>query len=246
MLIISIANQKGGVAKTTTALNLGAGLNQEGYKVLLIDLDSQTDLTTGLGIPKTQYTISDVLQGRAVSKAIIKLDNGISIIPSDKDLKSIQMNLSKFDILSKALKDIKNDYDYIVMDTSPGINVLTINAILTSNMILIPITPEYLALRGLKDFSETIEQLNKKFDLTPAKIKILITNYDQRKGHHREAVQLIEKHFKKELLNIRIRTNVSLTEAISQAQNIYEYQPLSHGSQDYKALTKEIIKENKK
>ncbi len=246
MLIISIANQKGGVAKTTTALNLGAGLNQEGYKVLLIDLDSQTDLTTGLGIPKTQYTISDVLQGRAVSKAIIKLDNGISIIPADKDLKSIQMNLSKFDILSKALKDIKNDYDYIVMDTSPGINVLTINAILTSNMILIPITPEYLALRGLKDFSETIEQLNKKFDLTPAKIKILITNYDQRKGHHREAVQLIEKHFKKELLNIRIRTNVSLTEAISQAQNIYEYQPLSHGSQDYKALTKEIIKENKK
>ncbi len=246
MLIISIANQKGGVAKTTTALNLGAGLNQEGYKALLIDLDSQTDLTTGLGIPKTQYTISDVLQGRAVSKAIIKLDNGISIIPADKDLKSIQMNLSKFDILSKALKDIKNDYDYIVMDTSPGINVLTINAILTSNMILIPITPEYLALRGLKDFSETIEQLNKKFDLTPAKIKILITNYDQRKGHHREAVQLIEKHFKKELLNIRIRTNVSLTEAISQAQNIYEYQPLSHGSQDYKALTKEIIKENKK
>ena len=246
MLIISIANQKGGVAKTTTALNLGAGLNQEGKRVLLIDLDSQTDLTTGLGIPKTQYTISDVLQGRAVSKAIIKLDNGISIIPSDKDLKSIQMNLSKFDILSKALKDIKNDYDYIVMDTSPGINVLTINAILTSNMILIPITPEYLALRGLKDFSETIEQLNKKFDLTPAKIKILITNYDQRKGHHREAVQLIEKHFKKELLNIRIRTNVSLTEAISQAQNIYEYQPLSHGSQDYKALTKEIIKENKK
>ena len=246
MLIISIANQKGGVAKTTTALNLGAGLNQEGKRVLLIDLDSQTDLTTGLGIPKTQYTISDVLQGRAVSKAIIKLDNGISIIPADKDLKSIQMNLSKFDILSKALKDIKNDYDYIVMDTSPGINVLTINAILTSNMILIPITPEYLALRGLKDFSETIEQLNKKFDLTPAKIKILITNYDQRKGHHREAVQLIEKHFKKELLNIRIRTNVSLTEAISQAQNIYEYQPLSHGSQDYKALTKEIIKENKK
>ena len=246
MLIISIANQKGGVAKTTTALNLGAGLNQEGKRVLLIDLDSQTDLTTGLGIPKTQYTISDVLQGRAVSKAIIKLDNGISIIPADKDLKSIQMNLSKFDILSKALKDIKNDYDYIVMDTSPGINVLTINAILTSNMILIPITPEYLALRGLKDFSETIEQLNKKFDLTPAKIKILITNYDQRKGHHREAVQLIEKHFKKELLDIRIRTNVSLTEAISQAQNIYEYQPLSHGSQDYKALTKEIIKENKK
>lgn len=246
MLTISIANQKGGVAKTTTALNLGAGLNQEGKRVLLIDLDSQTDLTTGLGIPKTQYTISDVLQGRAVSKAIIKLDNGISIIPADKDLKSIQMNLSKFDILGKALKDIKNDYDYIVMDTSPGINVLTINAILTSNMILIPITPEYLALRGLKDFNETIEQLNKKFELTPAKIKILITNYDQRKGHHREAVQLIEKHFKKELLNIRIRTNVSLTEAISQAQNIYEYQPLSHGSQDYKALTKLIIKENKK
>jgi chromosome partitioning protein len=241
-MIISIANQKGGVAKTTTALNLGAGLNREGYKTLLIDLDSQTDLTTGLVIPKTQYTITDVIQGRAVSKAIIELDNGLSVIPADKRLKSVQMSITKYDILTKALRDIKNSYDFIIIDTSPGINVLTINALLTSNMILIPLTPEYLALRGLKDFKETIELLSKNLDIKPAKIKILITNYDKRKIHHREAAQLIEENFKKELLNIRIRTNVALADSISQGKSIFEYQPLSHGSKDYEALTKEIIR----
>jgi len=241
-MIISIANQKGGVAKTTTALNLGAGLNKEGRKVLLIDLDSQTDLTIGLGIPETQYTINDVMQGKPISKSITKLNNSLSIIPANKDLKSIQMSLNKFDILSKALASVKNDYDFIIIDTSPGINVLTINAILTSNIILIPITAEYFALRGLKDFTETIEQLNKKFDITPAKIKILVTNFDTRKVHHREAVELVEKHFKKELLHIKIRTNVALTDSTSQGKSIFEYAPTSHGSQDYLSLTKEIMK----
>jgi len=245
-MIISIANQKGGVAKTTTALNLGAGLNNEGYKTLLIDLDSQTDLTIGLGIPETKYTINNVMQGKDINKAIIKLENGLSIIPASQDLKSTQINLSKPDILLKALNSIKNKYDFIIIDTNPGMTILTVNALLTSNMILIPITPEYFALRGLKDFTETIEHLNTRFDITPAKIKILITNYDQRKLLHREAIELIEKHFKKELLGVRIRTNVALAESVSHSKNIYDYQPASHGAEDHRALTKEIIKEVKK
>jgi len=245
-MIISIANQKGGVAKTTTTLNLGAGLNQEGYKTLLIDLDSQTDLTIGLGIPEVEHTINDVMNGKDITKAILKLENGLSVIPASKDLKSTQISLNKSDVLIKALAGIKNKYDFILIDTNPGMTILTVNALLTSNMILIPLTPEYLSLRGLKDFKETIEQLNNRFDIIPAIIKILITNYDIRKKLHQEAVELISKRFKKELLKTKIRTNVALAEAVSYFKSIYDYQPNSHGSKDYKQLTQELIKEVKK
>jgi len=245
-MIIAIANQKGGVAKTTTALNLGAGLSREGYKTLLVDLDSQTDLTIGLGIPETKYTVDDVLNGKNVTGAIVKLENGPDVIPASPDLKATQLSLTKPDILVKALSGIKNRYDFILIDTNPGTTILTVNALLASNMILIPITPEYLALRGLKDFMETIEQLNTRFDITPTTIKILITNFDKRKGLHREARELIQENFKKDLLKTRIRTNVALAEAVSHHKSIYEYRPASHGSQDYNSLVKEIIKEVKK
>jgi len=245
-MIISIANQKGGVAKTTTALNLGAGLNREGYKTLLIDLDSQTDLTIGLGIPEVEHTSNDIMDGKDITKAILKLENGLNVIPASKDLKATQISLNKSDVLAKALAGIKNKYDFILIDTNPGMTILTVNALLTSNMILIPITPEYLALRGLKDFRETIEQLNNRFEITPAKIKVLITNYDKRKRLHREAIELVKEHFKKDLLKTMIRTNVALAESVSYFKSIYDYQPNSHGSQDYNNLTKEIIKEVKK
>jgi chromosome partitioning protein len=245
-MIISIANQKGGVAKTTTALNLGAGLNQEEYKTLLIDLDSQTDLTIGLGIPEVEYTSNDVMNGKDITKAILKLENGLSVIPASKDLKATQISLNKSDVLVKALAGIKNKYDFILIDTNPGTTILTVNALLACNMILIPITPEYLSLRGLKDFRETIEQLNNRFDITPAKVKILITNYDKRKRLHQEAIKLVKERFKKDLLKTMIRTNVALAESLSYFKSIYDYEPNSHGSQDYNNLTKEIIKEVKK
>jgi len=242
-LIISIANQKGGVAKTTTALNLGAGLNREGFKTLLIDLDSQTDLTTGLGLPESEYTINEVMQGKNITKTILKLENGLSVIPASKELKATQISLNKSDVLIKALSDIKNKYDFILIDTNPGMTILTVNALLASNMILIPLTTEYLSLRGLKDFRETIEQLNSRFDIIPAIIKILITNYDVRKKLHQEAAELISERFKKDLLKTKIRTNVALAEAVSYFKSIYDYAPDSHGSQDYSNLTKEIIRE---
>lgn len=240
-MIISVANQKGGVAKTTTALNLGAGLSREGRKVLLLDLDSQTDLTIGLGIPETKHTIDDVLNKKDINKAIVKLENGPDVIPATPDLKATQLNLKKPDILIKALSGIKNRYDFILIDTNPGTTILTVNALLASNMILIPITPEYLALRGLRDFIETIDQLNNRFETTPATIKILITNWDKRKGLHQEAIDLISSNFKKELLKTRIRTNVALAESVSHHKNIFDYQPASHGAEDYNKLVKEIM-----
>ncbi|MDD5689499.1 MAG: ParA family protein [Caldisericia bacterium] len=238
-MIIVIANQKGGVAKTTTVLNLGAGLSRE-FNTLLIDLDSQTDLTISLGLPNQERTINDVMQGKDITKSIYKLDN-LSVIPADKDLKAIQLSLNKSDILFKALATIKKKYDYILIDTNPGMTILTINALLASDLILIPVTPEYLALSGLKDFKKTIEQLKGKFDIDPL-VKILITNFDKRKKLHREAVELIREYFKDDLLKTIIRTNVALAESVSFFKTIYEYKANSHGSQDYDNLTKEVIK----
>jgi len=140
-MIISIANQKGGVGKTTTALNLGAGLNREGHKVLLIDLDLQTDLTIGLGLPEAGYNINNVMNGRDIKKAILKMKNGLNVIPASVELKSTQLDLRKTDVLLKALANIKKEYDVIIIDTNPGMTILNINSIRASDMILIPILP---------------------------------------------------------------------------------------------------------
>jgi len=245
-MIISIANQKGGVGKTTTALNLGAGLNREGHKVLLIDLDLQTDLTIGLGLPEAGYNINNVMNGRDIKKAILKMKNGLNVIPASVELKSTQLDLRKTDVLLKALANIKKEYDVIIIDTNPGMTILNINSIRASDMILIPILPEYLSLRGLKDFTETIEQLNTRFDIKPAKVKILVTNYDIRKAIHTEAVDMVRRYFKKKVLDSIIRTNVALSESVSHGQSIFDYQINSHGSQDYNSLTNEIIREVKK
>jgi len=244
-LIISVANQKGGVGKTTSALNLGSGLNREGRKVLLIDLDLQTDLTIGLGLPEASYNINDVMNGRDIKKAILKMKNGLNVIPASVELKATQLDLKKTDILIKALANIKKEYDFIIIDTNPGMTMLNINSIRASDMILIPILPEYLSLRGLKDFTETIEQLNTRFDIKPAKVKILVTNYDVRKAVHTEAIDMVRKHFKKKVYDTVIRTNVALSESVSHGLSVFDYQINSHGSQDYKSLTNEIIKEVK-
>ena len=243
-MIISIANQKGGVGKTTTALNLGSGLNREGSEVLLIDLDSQMDLSISLGLPEVEYTIDYVMKGKDIRKAIMKLEGEIHIIPASKDLKSTQITLNKTDVLSKALTNIKKEYDFIIIDTNPGMSILTINALIASDMIIIPIQAEYLALRGLKDFTETIEQLNEVYDIKP-KIRVLITHFDTRKKLHVDAVEMVKQHFKKELFKTMIRTNVALAEAPGFNKDIFRYDQNSHGAIDYSLLTKEIIKEVK-
>jgi len=244
-LIISIANQKGGVGKTCTVVSVGAKLNQEGFKTLLIDLDSQMDMSISLGLPETKYTSNYVMQGKDIKKAILKLENGIDVIPASKELKSTQIALNKTDVLSKSLPTIKSKYDFILIDTNPGMSILTINALLVSDIIIIPIQPEYLALRGLKDFTETIEQLSKRFEIKP-KIKILIANHDKRNKLHIEAIDMVKKHFKKELFKTIIRTSVALAEAPGFHEDIFQYNKTSRGAIDYSLLTEEIIKEKGK
>ena len=242
-MIITIANQKGGQAKTTSVINIGAGLTHLGKKVLLIDLDSQTNLSTSLGIieENTEYTINDVIGKKAnIKKATLKLESGMSIIPASHKLTGTSMILKKSDVLKELLKDIKNDYDFVIMDTQPSLSILTVNALATSNEIWITFQPEYLAMTGIKDLLNTIELLKDKFGIDP-EIRIIITMYDNRKLLHKEAIESIKKHFKN-VFKTMIRTNVSLAEAPSHSKDIFEYKPNSHGAIDYMNLCKEILR----
>lgn len=245
-MIITIANQKGGVGKSTTAFNLGSALNRKGKKILLIDLDSQTDLSTSLGISENiEYTINDIFKGKSIKNIIAKLENGLHIIPASKELTGTQMSLKKGDILVQTLEDIKSRYEYIIIDTAPSMSILNINALIASQLVIIALEPEYLALRGLRDFLNTIKLLDDKFNVKSPIIKILITKYDQRKILHREVSESIKKHFKDNLLKTKIRTCVKLAEAPSHLKDIFDYAPSSHASEDYEKLSKEILREVK-
>lgn len=244
-MIITIANQKGGVGKTTSVLNIGTGLARFNKKILLIDLDSQTDLSTSLGVEEnTDYTINDVINKKVnIKKAIIKLDSGMSIIPASHKLTGTSMSLKKSDVLKELLKDIKNNYDFVIIDTQPSLSMLTFNALATSNEIWITFQPEYLAMTGIKGLLSTIELLKDKFGIDP-EIKIIITMYDNRKLLHKEAIESIKKHFKN-VFKTMIRTNVALAEAPSHSLDIFNYKPNSHGAMDYMNLCKEILRKAK-
>jgi len=245
-MIVTIANQKGGQAKTTSAINIGTGLTRLNKKILLVDLDSQTDLSTSLGIAEenTDHTINDVIGKKAnIKKAIIRLESGMSIIPASHKLTGTSMILKKSDVLKGLLKDIKNDYDFVIIDTQPSLSILTVNALMTSNEIWITFQPEYLAMTGIKDLLNTIELLKDKFGIDP-EIRIIITMFDSRKLLHREAIESIRKHFKN-IFKTMIRTNVSLAEAPSHSKDIFEYKPNSHGAIDYMNLCKEILRKVK-
>ncbi|MBA7525333.1 Sporulation initiation inhibitor protein Soj [subsurface metagenome] len=245
-MIITIANQKGGVGKSTTAFNLGSALNRGGKKILLIDLDSQTDLSTSLGISENiEYTINDIFKGKSIKNIITKLENGLHIIPASKELTGTQMSLKKGDVLVWALEDVRSRYEYIIIDTAPSMSILNVNALIASQMVIIALEPEYLALRGLRDFLNTIKLLDDKFNVKSPIIKILITKYDQRKILHREVSESIKKHFKDNLLKTKIRTCVKLAEAPSHFKDIFDYAPSSHASEDYNQLSKEILREVK-
>ncbi|MBA7494315.1 Sporulation initiation inhibitor protein Soj [subsurface metagenome] len=242
-MIVTIANQKGGQAKTTSVINIGAGLTRLNKKILLIDLDSQTDLSTSLGIAEEniEYTINDVINKKInIKKAIIRLDNRISIIPASHRLTETSMNLKKSDVLKESLKDVKNNYDFVIIDTQPSLSILTVNALATSNEIWITFQPEFLAMTGIKDLLNTIKLLKDKFGIDP-EIRILITMYDSRKLLHREATESIRKHFKN-IFKTMIRTNVSLAESPSHNLDIFNYKPNSHGAIDYMNLCKEILR----
>jgi chromosome partitioning protein len=242
--VISISNHKGGVGKTTSALNIGAGLTKLGKKVLLIDLDPQANLSQSLGIVEPERTIYGALRGD-YNLQPIEVVTGLSIVPSTLDLSGAEIEMSgeagREYILKELIEPIRDSYDYILIDSPPSLGLLTINAFTASDKILIPLQAQYLALQGLTKLIEVVDKIQKRLNKDLKLGGVFITQYDNRKVLNRDVAETIEKHFKNQVFNTKIRDNVALAEAPAQGVDIFRYNPKSYGAEDYLALSNEIL-----
>ncbi len=242
--IISLLNHKGGVGKTTSAINIGAGLVELGKRTLLIDLDPQANLTLSLGIPRQKVTIYEALRGEAELEPY-SYKEGFDVITSSLDLSSAEMELineaGREYILRELFETVIEDYDYIIIDCPPSLGLLTLNALTCSHYVYIPLQTEFLALQGLAKIKQIIDKvkfrLNKKLTIGG----VIATMYDQRKVLNRDVVDTIRKYFGPKVFDTMIRDNVALAEAPAQRMDIFSYSNKSKGAEDYLSLCKEIL-----
>lgn len=243
---IAFTNQKGGVGKTTTTINTGAGLSKIGFKVLLVDMDPQANLTFSLKIQssKMRRNIYHLLKGEESAKDIVMEHNGMDLLPASLELSGAEMELvnepAREQILRSALREIEAEYDFILIDCPPNLGLLTLNAFTAADELVIVLQSEYLALHGLSKLMDLIKIVQKR--LNPAlKVEgIVCTLYDQRKNLNREVVSHIREHFGSKVFQTVIRDNIALAEAPSHHKTIFEYDSKSYGARDYMELAREI------
>lgn len=250
MEILTIANQKGGVGKTTTAVNLAASLHAKRKKVLLIDLDPQGNATTATGIEKRElpHTLADVLlDGLDINEIIVKSISGFDVIGSNREMAGIDITLMNINnshsLLKQAMKNISG-YDYIVIDCAPSLNLLTVNALVATQGVIIPMQCEYYALEGLADLSQTIERLT---ELNPDLYirGVLRTLFDARNTLANDVSNELEAHFGDLMYRTTIPRNVRLAEAPAHGLPAMKYDKNSKGAQAYYKLAAEVIKQSK-
>jgi chromosome partitioning protein len=246
MKTIAIANQKGGVGKTTTTMNIGAGLAQLGKRVLLIDLDPQAHLTYSMGILAHELTrtVYQVLKGEAAVEDVILDRNGVKLIPSTLDLSGAEIELSGLPGREFLLREgigRPRGFDFILIDCPPSLGLLTLNAFTTAKEVYIPLQMEFLSLQGMGKLTQTIEVVKKRLNKDLAITGVIGTRFDSRKVLNRETEDKVKAHFSGKVFKTFIRENISLAEAPSFGKSIFEYRPDSHGAEDYLALCREII-----
>jgi len=246
--VISISNHKGGVGKTTSAINIGAGLNLLKKKVLLIDLDPQANLTQSLGLTNEAINIYGALRGEYKLQPI-EIFKGLDVIPSTLDLSGAEVELSSEPgreyILKELIEPLRASYDFIIIDSPPSLGLLTINSFTASDEILIPLQAQYLALQGLAKLVEVVDKIKGRLNKGLKVGGVFITQYDSRKVLNRDVVDTIQAHFKDEVFKTKIRDNIALAEAPSQGLDIFRYSSKSYGAEDYLALSKEVLKRSK-
>ncbi|GAA3575383.1 AAA family ATPase [Snuella lapsa] len=250
--IIAIANQKGGVGKTTTSVNLAASLGVLEKKVLLIDADPQANATSGIGIDVETVEIGTyqlLEHSNTAKEAIIKTETpNLDIIPAHIDLVAIEIELVDKDqreyMLKNALADIKEDYDYILIDCAPSLGLLTLNALTAADAVIIPIQCEYFALEGLGKLLNTIKSVQKIHNEALDIEGLLLTMYDSRLRLSNQVVDEVQKHFNNMVFQTIIQRNVRLSEAPSYGESIINYDASSKGASNYLSLAKEIINKN--
>jgi chromosome partitioning protein len=254
MKIISIFNQKGGVGKTTTNINLCSSLALKGYKILTIDIDPQGNTTSGLGIDKRkiQYSTYDVLTtdiqiNQAVKKS--ELINNLYILPSNVELAGAEVELidmkSRETILKNKIKDIKNDFDYVFIDCPPSLGFLTINALTSSDSVLIPIQCEFYALEGVGQLINTIQLVKKSLNRDLMIEGVIMSMYDGRTNLSSGVVSEVKNYFKDKVYNNTIPRNIRLAEAPSYGLPIMLYDNNCKGAEAYEKITEEFLNRQK-
>ena len=251
--IVAIVNQKGGVGKTTTAVNLTAGLGIKGKKILIVDVDPQGNTTSGFGINKKEviYSSYNLITGDKPAEQIIKKTEikGVDVIHSAMDLAGAEIELSSAENretkLKNALASVRENYDYIFLDCPPSLGLITLNALVATDTFLVPIQCEYFALEGLSQLMSTMRQVKRIYNPTLEIEGVLLTMYDGRLNLTQQVVNEIKKFFGKKLYNTVITRSVRLSEAPSFGLPIQYYDRRSKGSDCYNDLAAEFIKRNK-
>ena len=247
--IISFANQKGGVGKTTSAVNVGASLGILGYRVLLIDLDPQGNATSGVGIAKRSLskTIYHVLMGDATpAESVVTTPyKNLSIIPANTSLANAEFNLFKVEdenvyIMRNALNQIRDQFDYIIIDCPPSLGMLTINAMSTSDGVIIPMQCEFYALEGLSQLMITVSRIRQKFNPSLGVTGILLTMYSERLLLTLQVTNELKKHYADKLFQTKITRNVKLSEAPGFGMPVYYHDKRSKGAEQYLSVAREF------
>lgn len=264
MKVIAIAQHKGGVGKTTTAINLGAALARRGYAVLLIDLDAQANLTESVGVQTDDVsvtslitygakykTIADVLDKQQAVLPIYKTRcepdaSRLNIVPASLDLAGSEAALhakviGRELVLKGLLNEVRQQYDFVIIDCPPSLGLLTINGLAAADDVIIPVQAQYLAVRGLNSLTDIISLVRSTINSRLKIFGVLVTQYDSRKVLNRDTGETLAEMFDATIFKAKIRDNVSLAEAPTAGQSIFEYQPNSNGAADYAQLTDEIL-----
>ena len=250
--VLAVVNQKGGVGKTTTALNVAAALALEGYRVLLLDCDPQANSTSGLGLPRNadRPSIYDLLLGEATVDRVV-VDTaipGLALIPGTRNLIGANLELVNVESrefrLREALQAQRTAYDFVLLDCPPALDLLTLNSLVAADRLLVPMQAEYFALEGISELISTLDRISATFNPGLGLEGVLLTMYDDRTNLSQQVRQNLESFFGDKLFQTTIPRNVRLAEAPSHGQPAVTYDPRSRGAEAYRELARELLKRN--